>query len=68
MVINIKVLLSLPVLYDELIYDNLDKSVRNRQEFIIDSIEKEFRRRGIIYTPKSQEEIELHKFELEGIE
>jgi hypothetical protein len=52
MIITEKILLKIPVLYSELIYDNLTDSIRDRQEFILKAIEEKFERDKINYKPK----------------
>ncbi len=47
MMIKEKILISIPVLYSEIIYDHLNDSVRNRNEFIIKAVEEKFTREEI---------------------
>ena len=51
MIIKEKILLNFPVLYSELIYDNLSDACRDRTEFIIKAVEEKFERDKINYLP-----------------
>ena len=52
MIIKEKILISLPVLYGDLIYNNLTPECRSRAEFIIKAIEGKFEKDKINYKPK----------------
>lgn len=58
MLIKEKILLIIPILYSELIYDHLKDNCRSRTEFIIKAIEEKFERDNISYIPKSFETYE----------
>lgn len=64
MIIKDKILINFPVLYSEIIYDNLSDACRDRTEFIIKAVEEKFEREKINYkpkidfTPQTQEQIE----------
>lgn len=52
MVVKEKILLTIPALYSELIYNNLTSLCRNRTEFILRAIEEKFERERIEYLYK----------------
>lgn len=64
MIITEKILINIPVLYDEIIYDNLSDACRSRNEFIIKAIEEKFEKDKINYkpniicTPQTKEQME----------
>ncbi len=64
MIIKEKILVNFPVLYTEIIFDNLTHICRNRSEFIIKAVEEKFERDkinykpNIIFTPQSEEDKE----------
>lgn len=58
MIVKEKVLISLPVLYSEIIYDNLTPECRNRTEFIIKAIEEKFERCRIEFEHKDKTSFE----------
>jgi hypothetical protein len=52
MIIKEKILINFPVIYSELIYDNLSDACRDRTEFITQAVEEKFEREQIIYKAK----------------
>ena len=69
MIIKEKILINFPVLYSELIYDNLSDACRDRTEFIIRAVEEKFSRNGINYKPNiiCTTQTEEMREDLEGI-
>jgi len=67
MIIKEKILLNFPVLYSELIYDNLSDACRDRTEFIIKAVEEKFERDNINYLP-DQVLSEQTKEQIEDVE
>lgn len=62
MIVKEKILINFPVLYSEIIYDNLTDACRDRTEFIIKAVEEKFERDRINYkpnkTPQNEEQTE----------